>query len=79
MAMMVMAGDKNRDRDENQGGDQTAPPPSFLPLQFVLDPIKPPAEVIVPFTSGSARFFRHKLFNLQINRRHRHATAGGQL
>jgi len=56
---MVMAGDKNRQSDKHQGGDQTAPPPALLPLQLVFEPIKTPADVVVSFSS-SASFFRHE-------------------
>ena len=59
-AAMVMAGDENRDRDENQGGEQTAPPPAVLPSQLLFEPIETPADVVFPFTSSGACFFRHK-------------------
>jgi hypothetical protein len=57
---MVVAGDKNRDTDENQGGDQTTPPPSILPRQLLLDSIKTSVD-FVPLISRGACCFRHKL------------------
>jgi hypothetical protein len=57
---VVVAGDKNRDTDEDQGGDQTTPPPSILPRQLLLDSIKTSVD-FVPLISSGACFFRHKL------------------
>jgi hypothetical protein len=57
---MVMAGDENRNGDENQGGEQTAPPPAVLPCQLLFEPIKTPADVVFPVASSGACFFRHK-------------------
>jgi hypothetical protein len=57
---MVMAGDKNRDADENQGRDQTPEPHSTLPREPSLDSIKAPVDFVTLIPSG-AWFFRHKL------------------
>jgi hypothetical protein len=56
---MVMAGDKNRDSDKHQRGDQAAPPPALFSLNPLFEPSKTPADVVVPFSSR-ARFFRHE-------------------
>jgi len=64
---MVMAGDKNCDTDENQRGDQTAPPPSILPHQPLFDPIKTPAD-LVPLIAGASCFLGHNLTFSSINR-----------
>ncbi|HEY2106420.1 MAG TPA: hypothetical protein VGH29_11580 [Candidatus Binataceae bacterium] len=57
---MVMAGDKNRDRDKHQGGDQTTSPPAFFPFHLLFEPIKAPVNVVVVSFSSSAGFFRHE-------------------
>jgi len=51
---VVMAGYKNREAEENQGGDQTAPPPSILPRHLLLDPIKTSVDVVLPLISSGA-------------------------
>jgi hypothetical protein len=60
-AAMMVAGDKDRKADEDQGGDQTAPPPALLPRQLLLEPIKTSADLVFSLISSSTCFFRHRL------------------
>jgi hypothetical protein len=57
---MTVAGGKNAQPDEYQGGDLAAPPPAILPRQLVLKPIKAAADLVSSLTSSSSCFFRHK-------------------
>src|SRR5579872_2914321 len=60
--MAVMAGDKNRQRDQHQRGDQTAAPPSIFAARRVFEVLEAPFEApdsVVIWVGGWKRFFRH--------------------
>lgn len=61
-SMTVMAGCEDRQSDQDQRGNQAAPPPAILPYDLVLDTLETSFEVARFFarTSSAASFFRYQ-------------------
>jgi hypothetical protein len=62
---MVMAGYENRERDEDQRGDQTASPPSILLQDLLFETVQAPFETLFHRFSliyGVTWFIRHRRF-----------------
>ena len=63
--MMVMTGYENGKRDEDQRGDQTAPPPSILLQDLLFKTVQAPFETLFrrfPLIYGVTWFIRHRRF-----------------
>jgi hypothetical protein len=59
--MTMVAGNENRDADEDQGGNQAAPPPSIFSGQLFLEPIKTLVDIVFALAPGGTCFFWHTL------------------
>jgi hypothetical protein len=62
--MVVMASDEDRQRNQDEGCDQAAPPPAILSEHIVLNTMDTFLKTILlffPLTSSAACFFRHEL------------------